>query len=135
MTKRSDERERFLQDVVVCFIEDYGTNPWRQIEDYSYQYDGDATDMTSKMTHASATFIDVEDGQPDGGIASCPRYEVTIETVAKGLGKLRSGEVGMNSTMLGNILAGDTQNDAGLIDAYDADAIVQAGVFGDLVYG
>jgi fructose-bisphosphate aldolase class 1 len=123
---RSAERDRFLKDVVVCFIEDGGLNAWRQIERYKYVY-ADEDDFLSPMTTCEATFIDVED---EG-----KTYEVNADVVAKGLGKLKRGEVEMNGAMLRNILDGDRENEAGNIDAYDADAIVQAAVFGELTYG
>lgn len=126
MSKRSAERDSFLKDVVIGFVEDGGTNSWRQIERYRYET-ADPDDIFSPMVVAEATFIDVEDDDKS--------YAIDHETVAKGLGKLRRGEGGMNSTMRGAILAADAENDAGQIDAYDADAIVQLGVFGELVYG
>lgn len=112
--RRSEERREFLADLVIGVAEDFGTNPWR----YIVEYDCDAP---------RAVIEEVEYDQR--------RYEITPDTMAAGLGRLRRGEIGMNSRMLAAILAGDRDNDAGDIDAYDADMIMQAAIFGELVYG
>ncbi|HTE60369.1 MAG TPA: hypothetical protein VK631_08445 [Solirubrobacteraceae bacterium] len=116
--QRTEERTEFLKDIVIGFAEDFGSNPWRQIKSGTYDPDD-----------GIVTFFEIGD---DG---MHREHDVTIEIVEAGLAKLRSGECSMNSLMRGAILAADAENDAGQIDAYDADAIVQAGVFGELVYG
>lgn len=116
MTERSAERFEFLKDLVICVAEDYGTNPWRQVEAYNPDI-------------GTITIIEIGDGD------EAKRHNIDIETIARGLSRIRSGEVGINSQMKKGIVEGDKENDAGNIDAYDADMIMQAGLFGKLIYG
>jgi hypothetical protein len=60
---------------------------------------------------------------------------LTIDVVARGISLISKKEFKINSKMRHNIMQGDRENDAGNIDAYDASAIIQAGLFGDLIYG
>lgn len=68
-------------------------------------------------------------------LESGDRHEVTTETVEKGLDLVRSGSVKVGSDILRHVLAGDADDDAGEIDVEGADVIVQAGLFGKLIYG
>lgn len=123
MAQRSAARAEFLHDILIGFVEDGCTNTWRSIDAWHYD--------EADPSQAWAVFIEDDD---DLG-ADAPKHRVTIETIARGLSALQAGDVHMGARMLGSILAADAENDAGDIDAYDADAIVQAGVFGNLVYG
>jgi hypothetical protein len=60
---------------------------------------------------------------------------VTHTVVAMGLRKILDRQVEINAGLLGHIAAGVAENDAGEIDALCADVIIQAGVFGKVVYG
>jgi hypothetical protein len=62
-------------------------------------------------------------------------HDVNIETVATGIAKLKEGNIQVNSELLGWILAGSAKNDGGDIDAEAADVILQAALFGELIYG
>jgi hypothetical protein len=62
-------------------------------------------------------------------------YKLDIEAVAKGLGKIKRGEVGVRADLLDAIKTADRENDAGYIDAEGADVIAQAGLLGGVVYG
>lgn len=130
MVNRSAEREQFLADVLVCFVEDFGTNSWRCIKADTYQPSepslGPPFDIAP--SESKVTFIDMEDENE-------PEYEVDIEVIARGIQRIITGEVGCNSAIQKTVLLASHENDAGEIDSYDADMIVQAGVFGELVYG
>jgi hypothetical protein len=123
MSKRSAEREQFLADVLVCIVEDGGYNSWRRIKAGSYQYDPPA--------EAHASILCLGDGAPE----EYSEHEVTLDTIAAGIAKLQGGEIQINSELLGWILAASAKNDAGDIDAEAADCILQAALFGELVYG
>ena len=49
--------------------------------------------------------------------------------------KIQGGTVKINPQVLADILLGDNLNDAGVIDSTAADCIIQAGLFGEIVYG
>lgn len=114
---RSPERQEFLNDIVICVVEDYGSNPWRQVRDYD-------PDEPSAIIMELNDFDEVE-----------AEHQLNREVIAKGLGKIADPAFNINSEMRGNIVGGSAENDAGNIDAYDADAILQAAIFGELVYG
>lgn len=63
------------------------------------------------------------------------------EVVMLGITRLLSGEAQVNDTYLGYILtdvlanAADPTDGGGMIDSSAADCIVQAGIFGEVVYG
>lgn len=117
MANRSPERERFLADVITGAVEG-GTNYWAQSSNYRWWSD------TLGEGHGGAT------RHADSGVT----LHDTLDTVAHGIAVLKRGGC-VGAPMLGNILAADAENDAGMIDAYDADAIVQAGIFERVVYG
>lgn len=121
MSNRSKERESFLGDIVIGFVEDFGSNGWRQIKGGTYKWDDD------NPAGNTAVFIDRENDDKE--------HTVDIEVVARGLRCIRDRQVAINEQMRKNIVEADRENDAGQIDAYDADMIVQAGVFGELIYG
>lgn len=123
MSKRSPEREQFLADVLVSIVEDGGYNGWRRVRRDTYHYEPAA--------EARVSLLCIGDGREE----EFSEHEVTIETVAAGIAKLQSGNIRINSELLGWILAGAAKNDAGDIDAEAADCILQAALFGELVYG
>lgn len=123
MTTRSKEREDFLADVLVSIVEDGGYNGWRQILPGTYHYE--------PANEARVSIREIGDGRPEEEAL----HEVDIETIARGISKLQQGEIKINSELLGWILAGSAKNDAGDIDAEAADVILQAALFGELIYG
>lgn len=144
MPARSPEREQFLADVIICAVEG-GTGYWAMAAGYRW---ADITPAETRVTliedehgplfnDACRVFADTHGRKPkiDEMLDQEGVHRVTIDTIAEGLSKIRSGHVRMNSTLLGTILNADTENDAGEIDADGADAIVQAALFGELVYG
>jgi hypothetical protein len=63
------------------------------------------------------------------------RWEVNHEVIAKGIERIISGEVEIASYIQNYVQDSLVEYDAGDIDASAADCIVQAGLFGELVYG
>ena len=134
---RSDARTEFLGDIIVTAVEG-GTGYWAQVSQYQYdetlldpkgvrvivgERQGDATQATLHELN------DDESGYRDEGL------ELTLDAVARGIGRIKSGEIGVNSRLRKEILIGDRENDAGNIDADGADVIVQAGLLGEIRYG
>lgn len=115
---RSHERALFLQDVLITAVEG-GTGYWASVSDY--HWDDDAPDT------ARATLHDMEEDDRE--------HRVTIDTIASGVRRIVHGEVQLNLTLRTAITYGSLHNDAGDIDADCADAIVQAALFGEVVYG
>lgn len=116
MANRSAEREQFLKDIVVGFTEDGGYNAWRRVKPGTYD-----------PAQGRVVIFDIEE---DG-----VEHEVTIETVAHGLAKLKENSFALNRGLKIAILGAAEVNDAGEIDCELADIIVQAGIFEEVVYG
>lgn len=123
MSKRSPEREQFLADVLVSIVEDGGYNGWRRIIGGTYRYEPAA--------EAFVSIREIGDGNPEESAL----HDVTPDVIAEGIAKMQRGEIQVNSELLGWILAGSAKNDAGDIDAEAADCILQAALFGELIYG
>lgn len=113
---RSEERKQFLEDILVGIVEDYGYNQWREIDEFSYG-------------EGRAVIIEVDDGNMQ------EFYAVTLDILSHGLGKLLRNEIKMNTRLLNTIKESNRDNDAGNIDAELADIILQAALFGEIVYG
>lgn len=117
MATRSLARATFLSDVIIGAVEG-GTGYWAQVSGYHWSDDDPSA--------TEVIFHDMEDGT---------EYPMDIDKVASAIGKLRAGGVQVNATTLASILEGDKENDGGMIDAGDADIIVQVACFGEIVYG
>lgn len=115
MTKRSEERTEFLRDILITACYD---GVW-------YWAIGRKSDLMGEGS------IELKEVDCDGAIW----HKITLDTVAKGLAKIREPGFKINKQMRGWIMAGDAENDACDIDTECADAIVQAALFGELVYG
>lgn len=132
---RSAERETFLADIIVTAVE--GGYSALGFRDYRWHYPEDYMGPSDPKNplglapggggNATVTVVDVEN---DG-----KAYEVTIDSIATALGKIRKGESRIADQYRKRILDGDRDNDAGEIDAYDADIVVQMATLGDVVYG
>jgi hypothetical protein len=111
MAVRSEERERFLADIICTAVEG-GINFWAAVS--VYKWDG----LPPREWHAVVHRLkDDETDYVDAGL----KLDIDGELV--------------NTTMLKGIRAADKENDAAYIDSYDASAIVQAGLFGEVIYG
>lgn len=62
-------------------------------------------------------------------------HHLTITPLVNAMGAIINGMVPINSATRTEITEGVFTNDAGMIDALGADAIVQVAVFGRLTYG
>lgn len=124
---RTAARTEFLTDVLITAVEG-GINYWAQVSDY----DPDAGTVT----------VWELDGNDDG---SDRPFVVTLDTIAKGIGVLkRDGKLPPEEQRFPGVrqgywlqfwLADRTNSEDGDYDAGIADAVLQAGIFDDLIYG
>lgn len=63
------------------------------------------------------------------------KRDFSLATAKKGIKLILEGKVKLGAEYLGMLMAGLRDDDAGQVDSVLADAIMQAGVFGELVYG
>jgi hypothetical protein len=113
------ERARFLGDIIIGAVEG-GIGYWSQVSRYRWQ-DCDA--------HATVHVVkDDESGYEEEGLA------LDIEAVERGLKLIREGGCGLNARLRNRLMLADRSNDAGQLDAFDCDVIVQAGLLGEIVY-
>jgi hypothetical protein len=115
----SAQREEFLAGVFTTIFEDYGTNSWRQVASYHW--------VDLPKDKVNGRIVDLQD---DG-----KEHSVTINTIRTGIARISRGEVEIGRAYHDRILQASHENDAGGIDAYDADIILQAGIFGEVTYG
>jgi hypothetical protein len=133
--KRTAERETFLADIITTAVE--GGYSSLEFEDYRWhspeEYMG-ASDPENPLGlapngggNATVTAVDVyQDGK---------RYPVTPGTIATALGKIRKGEGSMADSYRKRIVRADATNDAGDLDAIDADIVLQMATLADVIYG
>lgn len=113
-------RTDFLVNVVVTAVEG-GVGYWAELREYKW-----SEDENRYMTGASVE-VDAQDGKG--------WRTVNLDTIREGLAKIKESSFQINPAVLSAILMGDRNNDAGEIDSEAADCIIQAGLFGELVYG
>lgn len=112
---RNARREEFLSDVVIGAVEG-GTGYWAQVVEYRHS-DGPAR----------ATLVDLDDDTES--------YHVTTDVVAHGIYVILSPVFQIGDTLRAMIRQASLEDDAGQLDAEACDVIVQAGLFGRIVYG
>ncbi len=124
MAVRTDKRSAFLWDVFVTALEG-GIGYWSAASEYHIWRSSDGEPDTAGF------FATIEDGEDDG-----KEYRIDAAVIARGLGRIVRGEVEIASSIRGNVmLANATNGDDADLDAIDADCVVQAGLFGEVVYG
>lgn len=110
----------FLANVLVTAVEG-GINYWASVENYRTKEGPEYT-----LEDARALIKDEYTGQ---------HHDLTLEVIGAGLLKIGSRDFELNPQMRKEILLANTISDAGDIDSADADAIVQAGLLGEVRYG
>jgi hypothetical protein len=126
---RSDARKQFLFDVFVTALEG-GIGYWSVAEAYHWTKDYDAGSSADDLDGFYAIITDEEGGLVD-------KVRVDARTIARGIGVIQKGgaELHLHDSYRSRILGASAINDSGEIDAGDADIIVQAGLFNEVVYG
>jgi len=131
--RRSPERRALLHAVFITAIEG-GITYWCSVKSYRWAKSGAGEDYTDDIDNFRAVVIDDQDGT---------EYVIDAEVIAKGLNALANGTATSGGQPLnrdGHLyrlackLNGFGGNEVDY-DAGDADNIVQAGLFNDIVYG
>lgn len=136
MTRRSAERTKFLADILTTAIESrsYGVGAWAEVNKYQWSDPtlGKSSPDVPDGYYAYAQIRPMD--EPETEV-----FEVTMDVIASGLRRLLSGDLTFYPSGydgLSELREADRTNGAeGDYDAEVADAVVQAGIFGELVYG
>ena len=138
MTDRIPERQEFLSDLIVNFVEG-GPYSWFGVRKYAWYFPdlagGTAVPGPGGGPNAYAEIrIDPEGGEPSDETLTHWR-PLTVETIATGFEKLKAGPIaGLNEEYRARLIGSDATNDAGELDINDVDIIVQAALLGEIVY-
>ena len=129
----------FLADIVVTAAEG-GINYWAHTRNYKVHYVDDSGVRVSIgdtviTPYSMSSAVDSASIEVLGREGSEPKEWTTVNggTVRKGINALKEMEFRRDLKMA--LLYADNENDAGEVDSELADCIVQAGLFGKLVYG
>lgn len=120
------KRAKFLQDIIITAVEG-GVGYWSYASVYRWS---DAHPETARVTLSEF----------DDAGAVTQMHHVTGATIERGIKEIMSGAPKHVSSEIEAVVRGchrenEACSDAGDIDSDIADAIVQVGLFGDLVYG
>ena len=130
--RRTAERSSFLAEVVVTAAES-GVHYWAELSEYDWDDDG-----KGEITDASFRVRGFDGDIPNdvGSVDRALEWQlVDLDTIERGIEALRDPGFQVNPRIQAEIFAGERVNDAGMIDANGADVIVQAAVFGEIIYG
>ena len=137
--ERKPERIEFLADVIITAAEG-GIGYWSQVSVYKWwdpDLEGGTAEHTEGQQNAYMVVHEQADGDQDDDLD--PELKVAfigVDDIARALGILRKGPVEGISDEARRLISGaDRENDAGSLDAGDADSIVQVAMFGKVVYG
>ncbi|MGA2977941.1 MAG: hypothetical protein ABSF77_21795 [Spirochaetia bacterium] len=119
LTLKPETKAEFFWDIFVTACEG-GINYWASFERYHHSH-GEAPDHEGFF----AKILDTEEVK---------RYEIHRATIQNGLKAILSGKVNLRSDIKSSIALASIETDAGYIDADGADCIVQAGLFGHVIY-
>lgn len=129
MSKRSEERQELLRDVAVCAVEG-GINYWARVRRYKW-----SSVSPASLDHMLPfPVIEISPAEDPDDFEPC---KIGEQIIVKGLRMICSaeGKELINAENRKMILEANIDNDASNIDADLADAIVQVGLFGKLVFG
>ncbi len=125
LTTKTDLRKQFLFDVFIAALEG-GIDYWAVVEEYHHSNDG--------IEDLEGFFAKVSDCEGDETFPDNSRIDKNI--IIKGINKIiNDNDLKINDKIRERIKEANRLSDAGMIDANDADCIVQVGLFGELVFG
>lgn len=133
-TARSNERHLFLVDLLVTFVEG-GPYSWFRVNNYKIDKPGTPgyrPGFEGAIGANACARLNAED--PNGGEGWLGWRNLTVETFARGLGRLKQPIEGLHEDYRKRILKEASQNDAGNLDINDVDIIVQAAIYGEIVF-
>lgn len=120
---------QFLSDILTTAIEG-GSNYWIERADSI-----ERVEDKQSPNYLSPTFIrklKVSEGEPKEGMGDT--FDVTLQVMADGVRRLLDGSVKARQDIIADVLASVVEGDA-LMDADAADVVLQAGLFGEVVFG
>lgn len=120
--ENSDERKRFLFDVFLTAIET-GIGYWATIRTYYWRTEDGVEDHEKFYARISEQEDDTS------------TFDVDAYTIGIGIKHVLGKDFKVNPAIRAAIEEANHRNDAGMIDAIAADVIVQAALFGQIVYG
>lgn len=126
--KCSQERQQFLFDIFVTALEG-SIGYWAESLNYHWRKDDGSDDLEGFYSDV----IDAEEGESEDACFQKSRIDISV--IRKGLTNIGKEDFKINSELKRTILHASIDNDGGQIDAEGADCIVQAGLFGELVFG
>lgn len=116
------EKEQFYDDVLTTAVEG-GINYWAQVKTYDWSEDGE--------TVATVRDAGFEDGEPgEWVVVDRAKLRHAVAVIMD-----KSSDLDLSDFHRGNIAQAYRENDAGYLDAFDADAVVQVAVLGNVIYG
>ena len=121
MAKRTEERAEFLSCIIITALEG-GIGYWSECLRYKWQ--GREKDVVARIEIPKD---EAHEGQTE--------FDLNNDVIAKGIGRVKNKEFKVAKYILQAILSGDRDNDGCDIDSDAADVIVQAALFGEIVYG
>lgn len=122
------ERRDFIGAIIESAWENEPITEWGRTSGARFENDSDG--------HAMGTEFRIEAPVPDpGDDPEFPSALVDRELIELGISRAKLRTTNLNDMVRGDIINSDRDNDAGDIDETAADAIVQLGLFGEIVYG
>jgi hypothetical protein len=138
---RTFERQTFLCDVLTTALEG-GIGYWCRVDSYWWFSPELPSSKNNRVQHETVDGVEfpnawAKNARDTEDPESEPWGDITVETIATGIARILAADskISLASDYVGRIAVANRNNDAGEIDALDADAIVQAGLLGDVVYG
>jgi hypothetical protein len=118
-------RKQFIFDIFITALEG-GIDYWAVVEEYHHSKE-DKEDLEGFF--AKVSDCEGEEAFPDNSI-------IDKDIIVKGINKIiNDKDLKIPEETRKRIKEADRLNDAGLIDADDADCIVQVGLMGEIVFG
>lgn len=125
------KRMQLCSDIITTAIEG-GIGYWSECDQYQYEYDGEIRVCVGPRQDdrgACAHIVTIVD----------PPWEahwITPEVVSLGMSRVARGDIPVRLDLRKAVMAAHCDpDDCGALDADAADVIVQAGLFGEVVYG
>lgn len=126
---KTEERKQFIFDVFVTALEG-GIGYWANVSKYCFSKNTDCG-IKEDLDGFYAKVSDCEGDEifPDNSV-------INHEVIVKGINKIaKYNDLKISNSIRERIKEANRLNDAGIIDANDADCIVQVGLLGELVFG
>lgn len=124
--RHDPEWGQFLIDVFCTAVEG-GITYWAEIRRYHWTNDPKGNPLDHPDVDGFYAIVREEDEEDD--------LRIDREVIERGVQRILSGDNVVGQWLLDAVQAAADNYDAGEIDADGADAIVQAGLFGEIVYG